>query len=156
MIRRKNSGLFKIVAFMGGATLMIVMILMLASCASNRPQARTSSDGHKGLRLIHFASDSDLLDSRALDNLEYNLSWINNHPDSVLILEGHCDEWGDAAYNLQLGDRRARRVKANLIDMGADPERLIMVVSYGERRPLDTRHTKDAWRQNRRVEFIIR
>ncbi|MBI4224545.1 MAG: OmpA family protein [Deltaproteobacteria bacterium] len=105
---------------------------------------------------IHFQKNSfEILESeRTL--LNQNIEWLNQNPRAVLILEGHCDEWGEESYNLQLGDFRAREVKAFLIEAGIDAERMIMVVSYGESRPLDPRATREAWAANRRVEFVLR
>ena len=105
---------------------------------------------------VHFDFGSDQLGTDARDQLGSNIGWLKSHGDSVLVLEGHCDERGDVAYNMQLGDRRARSVKGYLIAQGVEEERLIMVVSHGELRPLDPGHNRDAYRQNRRVEFIVR
>ncbi|MBI4125339.1 MAG: OmpA family protein [Deltaproteobacteria bacterium] len=105
---------------------------------------------------IHFDRDSFFILESERSLLEKNAEWLNRNPRAVLILEGHCDEWGEDGYNLQLGDSRAREVKARLIEAGIDPERMIMVVSYGESRPLDPRATREAWDVNRRVEFVLR
>lgn len=105
---------------------------------------------------IHFSSDSFKIEAAQNISLEQNVSWLQNHPRSVLILEGHCDEWGEQSYNMELGDRRAREVKAYLIEKAIEPERIIMVVSFGEDQPIDPGHFREAWRKNRRVEFILR
>ena len=157
-------GLRKFVAFVLGALLMAALLCVFASCGAPGPRAKSGAASRARaqrtsldfLKRVHFATGSDLLDEEAQGTLHENVSWLIRHPDAVLVLEGHCDERGDQAYNMQLGDRRARRVKAHLIAADIHPERLIMVVSHGEMRPLDPRHTADAWRQNRRVEFIIR
>lgn len=110
----------------------------------------------ESLGRVHFDFGSDQVNSEARDRLGNNIDWLKSHGDSVLVLEGHCDERGDSAYNMQLGDRRARSVKGYLIAKGVEADRLIMVVSRGELRPLDPGHNRDAYRQNRRVEFIVR
>lgn len=105
---------------------------------------------------VHFLRDDySILDSEK-SLLEQNIRWLKQNPSAVLILAGHCDAWGGDAYNLQLGDLRAREVKTYLMEEGVDPERMIMVVSFGKRRPLDPRSTQSAWDLNRRVEFIVR
>jgi peptidoglycan-associated lipoprotein len=150
----------KACAFVVGALLMAVFIYAVAGCAGTRPHPRSETPiadhAVNELRRVHFSTGSDKLDDEAIATLGFNASWLERYPNTVLVLEGHCDERGDAAFNMQLGDRRARRVKAHLISTGIDPDRMIMVVSHGELRPLDPRHTSDAWRKNRRVEFIIR
>ena len=158
---RQERGVYKTLAFVGGAAFMAWMILMLAACSATRPPAQRSSRHlssytDRNLERVYFTTDSDKLNAEAIETLGSNRGWLARYPRAVLVLEGHCDERGDAAYNVQLGDRRARQVKAHLIASGIDPQRLIMVVSHGELRPVDKRHNADAWRQNRRVEFIVR
>lgn len=105
---------------------------------------------------VHFATDSDELLSNQSNVLEENVSWLKKNPHAVIVLEGHCDERGEDHYNMELGDRRARKVKSELMKSDINADRLIMVVSYGELRPIDHRHNALAWKTNRRVEFIVR
>ena len=105
---------------------------------------------------VHFLSNQEDLTTDQLHVLNENAAWLEQNRAEVIILEGHCDEWGEHWYNLELGDRRARTVKAYLIEKGIDPERIILVVSYGDKRPLNPEHNNEAWKQNRRVEFVLR
>lgn len=114
------------------------------------------ADTEERVSRIHFSSNRYEIDTAAADQIRKNAAWLEEHPDVVLILEGHADEWGDEDYNVQIGDLRAREVKHSLIQEGIDPERLIMVVSLGESRPLDERKVNEAWAANRRVEFVLR
>lgn len=106
--------------------------------------------------IIHFESDSTSVIPGDLDKLSDNVDWLEHYPRAVVILEGHCDQTGGADYNMELGDRRAREVKSYLIGRGISPDRVIMVVSFGEKRPVDPRESHFALRKNRRVEFILR
>ena len=72
--------------------------------------------------------------------------------ETVLYIEGHCDERGSAEYNLGLGDRRATSASAYLEALGVDPARL-KTVSYGKERPQCTEATEECWQKNRRVHF---
>ena len=149
-------------AFMLGIAI-VATAMFISSCAST-PSARRTAKVAKAapvrmpesLGRVHFDFGRDQVKSEARERLGDNIGWLKSHRDSVLVLEGHCDERGDVAYNMQLGDRRARSVKGYLIGQGIEQDRLIMVVSHGELRPLDAGHTRDAYRQNRRVEFIVR
>lgn len=105
---------------------------------------------------IHFASNSFAIPDDEKKTLVQNVEWLRENSKAVIILEGHCDEWGADYYNMELGDRRAREVKAYLMEQGIDPERVIMLVSYGSRQPLINSHDSEAWKQNRRVEFVLR
>lgn len=105
---------------------------------------------------VHFPFDQDEVFFKDLDLIAANAEWLKKNNGAVVILEGHCDEHGPNNYNMELGDKRARTIKHHLIKNGVPHEKIIMVVSYGEKRPADPKHTYDAWKKNRRVEFILR
>jgi peptidoglycan-associated lipoprotein len=103
---------------------------------------------------IYFVYDSAALlpDSQSL--LMEKAEWLQNHPQAAIVVEGHTDERGTVAYNLALGDRRAESVRAFLMELGVNVDR-IRTVSYGEERPVDTGQNEAAWAKNRRAHFII-
>jgi len=103
---------------------------------------------------IYFDFDKSTLTPTAQDNLLRKAEWLRENPDATVTIEGHCDERGTNEYNLALGDRRAESAKAFLIDLGIDPMRLT-TISYGEERPVDPRHTEEAWAKNRRDHFVV-
>lgn len=105
---------------------------------------------------VHFPFDRTKVVSREHIRMNENAAWLNNNSDSVVVLEGHCDEIGSNDYNMRLGDRRAREVKEQLIKKGVPYDQIIMVISFGESEPIDPAHNKNAWRKNRRVEFELR
>jgi len=104
------------------------------------------------LETVHFPFDSSDLTDEARRALDRNVSWLMEHPQVRVRVEGHCDERGTSEYNLALGQRRARSVRDYLVDAGIDPARLV-TVSYGEEVPLVREHTEEAYRLNRRAEF---
>ena len=73
--------------------------------------------------------------------------------DSVVI-EGHTDSSGDAAFNQQLSEKRAEAVKAELVANGADPDK-ITTVGYGESKPIADNGTREGRAKNRRVEIRV-
>jgi len=79
-------------------------------------------------------------------------SILADFPDSVIVLEGHCDERGSAEYNLGLGEQRAVSVSAYLEALGVSSERLHRI-SYGKERPQCSESTEACWQLNRRVHF---
>lgn len=101
---------------------------------------------------IHFEFDSSSLLPEARENLRRKAKWLEANPAISVVIEGHCDERGMNDYNLALGDRRANRVKEYLVDLGITPQRLV-TKSYGEERPIDPRHSEEAWAKNRRAHF---
>jgi len=87
--------------------------------------------------------------------LDAVVATMNGNPDITKIeVQGHTDERGDDAYNLDLSERRAAAVMTYLTTHGVDLKRL-QAEGYGETQPKDRRHNEAAWAENRRVEFII-
>jgi len=77
------------------------------------------------------------------------------HPElGKLVIEGHTDDRGDDAYNLELSQQRADAVQEYLIKSGVDARRL-KVRGFGKTAPLDPTSTDKARALNRRVEFKI-
>jgi outer membrane protein OmpA-like peptidoglycan-associated protein len=71
-----------------------------------------------------------------------------------LTIEGHADERGSDAYNLELSQLRADRVRELMVKLGADPL-AITAIGYGRTRPRAAGHSEDIYQRNRRVEFAI-
>ena len=100
--------------------------------------------------------DYDQADLRedARSVLAGDAQWLKKHATVQVLIEGHCDERGTAAYNLALGDRRANAAKEYLISLGIDGSRL-RTVSYGKERPFCTESTESCWQKNRRAHLVI-
>ena len=103
---------------------------------------------------VYFAFDSAVVSEASLATVRRVAKAMNDIPELRLRLEGHADERGSADYNLVLGKRRAKAVRAALLAYGIDPSR-IEVRSFGEEFPADPGHNESAWAKNRRVEFVI-
>ncbi|HVK85063.1 MAG TPA: OmpA family protein [Kofleriaceae bacterium] len=73
---------------------------------------------------------------------------------ALLEVQGHTDEQGDDAYNLDLSERRAAAVMEYLVSHGIDPSRLTSA-GYGETQPKIRERSQRAYAINRRVEFLI-
>jgi outer membrane protein OmpA-like peptidoglycan-associated protein len=69
-------------------------------------------------------------------------------------IEGHTDNRGDAAMNLDLSKRRAASVRTWLVEHGIESGRLESE-GYGLTRPIQTNDTDEGRAANRRVEFKI-
>jgi OOP family OmpA-OmpF porin len=72
----------------------------------------------------------------------------------AVIIEGHTDSTGDAAFNQQLSEKRAEAVKAEAVANGADPDK-ITTVGYGETQPIADNNTREGRAKNRRVEIKV-
>lgn len=106
------------------------------------------------LSTVYFEFDSSTLADAAKETLKKDFSTLQENATVAVRLEGHSDERGGTQYNVALGERRARAVKAFLTTLGLPTARL-ETVSYGEEKPADLGHDDAAWSKNRRVELTV-
>lgn len=79
---------------------------------------------------------------------------IKNTDIPKVIIAGHTDNIGSAAYNKELGRRRAQAVYDLMVKYGVPASRMT-VASYGLEHPIATNDTEEGRAKNRRVEFHI-
>jgi outer membrane protein OmpA-like peptidoglycan-associated protein len=80
---------------------------------------------------------------------------LAQHPEVKPVeIQGHTDNRGSRAYNLDLSARRARSVMEYLVKKGIDRKRL-RASGYGFDRPIATNATPLGRAKNRRVEFKV-
>jgi peptidoglycan-associated lipoprotein len=103
---------------------------------------------------VYFAFDDYTLNSDAQSHLQAMADHLKQAQNTVVQIEGHCDERGSIEYNLALGERRAQSVKNYLTQLGVDAARL-STISYGEEKPASEGHDESAWTKNRRAEFTL-
>ncbi|UCG62408.1 MAG: peptidoglycan-associated lipoprotein Pal [Candidatus Zixiibacteriota bacterium] len=106
------------------------------------------------LQTVYFDFDKYNLRPDAKASLDANFALLQEFPDVILKIEGHCDERGTIEYNLSLGEKRAKATVDYLVGLGIDPGRM-SAISYGKERPVDPGHDEVAWAKNRRAEFRI-
>ena len=110
----------------------------------------SDSGNIEGLSTVYFELDSSRLTDNAKATLMENKTWFDNNPSvQRIILEGHCDPLGSEAYNIGLGERRARSVLNYLKSIGLSEEKMSLI-SYGEEK-LFSETDND---RNRRVNFV--
>ncbi len=86
--------------------------------------------------MVNFAFDSAALDQEAQAILRMQAHWMKQFPELRYTIYGHTDLVGSAAYNRQLGQRRANAVMRQLVALGVPRRSIIAVVSRGETQPL--------------------
>jgi OmpA-OmpF porin, OOP family len=124
-------------------------------CPDRGVTARVT-DGILILKPINFEYDQAVIKKDSYYILDAMVATMNGYPDIALIeVQGHTDERGDDAYNLELSERRAAACVAYLVAHGVAARRLTSQ-GYGETQPIDKRHNEAAWTTNRRVDFVIR
>ncbi len=106
------------------------------------------------IKNVLFETSSDQLKEESKTELDKVVTILYKFPSSILIIEGHTDNTGTAALNLDLSNRRAESVKAYLVSKGIDAARLI-AKGYGQSMPLVSNDTPEGRSLNRRVELIL-
>lgn len=107
-------------------------------------------------RDVLFEFNSDRLHPNAERSLKRLVVYLNKPPGfATLDIEGHTDSIGSAAYNLDLSQRRANRVRSVLIEMGL-PASKVRARGYGETRPIANNGNYQGRALNRRVEFRVK
>lgn len=109
--------------------------------------------GVSELQDIFFDYDRFTVRADGVQAMEVNARWLRAHKGQSVLVEGHCDERGTQAYNLVLGEKRARSAKRYLEDLGI-PGSQLQITSYGENRPVCTEQTENCYQRNRRAHFI--
>jgi len=79
---------------------------------------------------------------------------LKEYSDTSIMVAGHTDSVGDAAYNQNLSVQRAQSVAGYLRSQGVEGQRF-NVVGYGEQSPVASNETNDGRAQNRRVEITL-
>ncbi len=105
-----------------------------------------------GLVLL-FDFDKAVVKAGALSLLTRHAKFLRENSDWRIRIEGHADDRGPEAYNLRLGDMRAKAVRDALISMGVSRTR-IETISYGEQRPSSIGTSDRARARNRRSVII--
>jgi peptidoglycan-associated lipoprotein len=118
-------------------------------------RAEQTASAAAGLRDVFFAYDSFSISEEGRQALARNAEWIRMNPSAQLKIEGHCDERGTSAYNLVLGEKRAKAVRNYLVELGVGANRL-GVVSYGKERPFCQEHAESCYAQNRRGHVVVK
>lgn len=103
-----------------------------------------------------FQLDSEQIESTAHDALVKVAELISLYEDRAVEIVGHTDAMGDANYNQNLSERRARLVRDFFVENFEIEAARLKVKGLGEREPIATNTTQAGRRANRRLEVIIR
>ena len=127
----------------------------VAAAPTPRPAPPKEYMANDALKPIHFAFDKADIRPADAKILDASAKWLSSNTNQILLIEGHCDERGTDAYNLALGDRRAKAAMNYLVAQGVASDR-ITIVSFGEERPLCREKNEACWSQNRRAMFLVK
>lgn len=114
--------------------------------------AEEANTATRQARTVYFALDDDTVTAEGRTLLEAHAWFLAKNPNTVITVDGHCDERGTPAYNLALGERRAKAIAQVLMLNGVSASQ-IKTVSHGEEMPAVMGHDESAWSKNRRGEL---
>jgi OOP family OmpA-OmpF porin len=104
---------------------------------------------------LYFLEGSEELTDDSRKIFETALAEIGQRPVPDIVVIGHADLVGSAAFNDALARKRAESVRTALIGRGFAPD-AIEAVSRGKREPAIPTRDGVAEPRNRRVEIIVR
>lgn len=103
---------------------------------------------------VLFGVDQSSISANAEFKIKELAGILNKYPDTYVLIEGHTDNTGSDAHNLQLSEKRAVAVSDFLRSQSIASSRL-KTAFYGESQPKSSNDTEANRAKNRRVEFAI-
>lgn len=136
---------FTVVAFVSAAVLMWPGHLAVAQSTG------ATTDFTQNVKEVYFPFDiyNKVIDPNVLDA---NASWLKQHPDAQIWIQGYADIRGDIVYNLVLSYRRAQWIKKQLVQRGVDASRIGYATGWGKLYPVCDKQDEQCFQQNRRVD----
>lgn len=104
------------------------------------------------LKGVEFEISSDKLTDDSKKILDEAADALKEYPENKVEVQGHTDNYGDAGFNQQLSEKRAKSVMAYLVSKGLDAARFT-AKGYGPDQPIADNKTRAGRKQNRRVEL---
>jgi outer membrane protein OmpA-like peptidoglycan-associated protein len=125
-----------------------------AGCAAKQ-LVKIDADSIDIAESVYFKTGSAIIDPRSFNLLNNVAAVLTAHGEvKKLVIEGHTDDQGDAAKNLQLSKDRAKAVAVYLSGKGVDAARLTSD-GFGSQKPIADNKTAEGREKNRRVAFTI-
>jgi len=104
---------------------------------------------------VLFASaKSDLLPDAQSKLSEVANALAKQDPDSKIVVEGHTDSQGGAAFNQDLSQKRAESVRQYLVSHGIAADR-VSAQGFGPTRAIADNGSAEGRANNRRVEIVV-
>jgi outer membrane protein OmpA-like peptidoglycan-associated protein len=103
---------------------------------------------------VLFDSGRAELKAGAFRTVDRLATFMRDHPERSLEVEGYTDSVGSDALNMTLSQRRADAVRAALLERGVEGSR-ITTSGLGKASPVASNDTAEGRQRNRRVEIVI-
>ncbi|MFK8019896.1 MAG: OmpA family protein [Pseudomonadales bacterium] len=103
---------------------------------------------------VEFDTNSAAARPQHQSEVQRVVRFMREHPLTKVVVEGHTDDRGSAAYNQQLSEKRAATIAEQLISQGVSSDR-VTSVGVGEARPRADNATEEGRQRNRRVVAVV-
>lgn len=104
---------------------------------------------------IQYEINQDAIELDDQEKLGVVGTFMNKYPDTTAVIEGHTDNVGSAASNMELSRQRAEHVVNYLVKNHNIDRSRLKSVGHGATRPLADNATDAGKRLNRRINAII-
>lgn len=105
--------------------------------------------------LIEFDVDKTFIKPIYRDKIKEVADFMETHPNSTAVIEGHTDSTASEAYNMDLSRRRAESVRDYLVNNFGIASEKLTLEWFGESRPVASNATAEGRQRNRRVVAVI-
>ena len=120
-----------------------------------KPQPRVAKEivekGRTTLNVL-FDFDKSSIKKNAFSDINDLVAVMKQYTDLNVIIEGHTDRVGSAAYNKKLSQRRADAIKKYMVEKGGIDAKRLNAKGFGLEKPVASNATKEGRAKNRRVE----
>lgn len=141
-----------------GAAIGGIMDAQAEDLQDKLPNARVERVG-EGIHItfdsgILFDVNSSNLRQASRQNLNDLVASLKEYEGTDVLVVGHTDSTGEAAYNQTLSERRADAARNYLVGAGLSADR-VTAIGRGEEEPIASNDTQAGRQENRRVEIAI-
>ena len=138
----------------GGTKDVSARVTVNAPIAKATPSPTDEELFSKNIKDVFFDYDKFAIRQGEAPTVQNDETFLSQHPNVKVLIDGHCDDRGSVEYNLALGTSRAESTKQALVQRGIPADR-IKTVSFGKEKPLCTQDNEQCWQQNRVDHFVF-
>ena len=104
---------------------------------------------------VEFDFDKSIIKKGYYKDIDNLAEVMKKYPNLKVVIEGHTDNVGTAAYNKKLSQERAQAVKKYMVEKSGIKANRIKTKGFGEEKPIVSNATHKGRQKNRRVEAAV-
>ncbi len=138
-----------------GAYYYIDMVSIESEKATTLPVAKIEKDSLIVFENIQFDFDHFKLTAMAKAELKMIQTTLEQHPELLVEIHGHTDNYGTPGYNTILSEKRAKAIAQYLVETGIEASRVLWF-GHGSSKPIADNLEDTGRAKNRRAEFLFK